>query len=184
MLTIIALTICTIGLAFFFIGKNKIFKLCNAAQIRPHSLSIYHGSFPAVLATAPALIVLSLWVGADDLLYNRMLIAQFPTSLEVEGRQTILILLAQIHNIAEGIVVGQPEAWILSSAEKLTAWRGRLTRWCPLWRWGFRWQAAFMGYPALPLNSAPVTLLKCCCWRAWVSARSLQSSQPSALCFL
>ena len=124
MLTIIALTICTIGLAFFFIGKNKIFKLCNAAQIRPHSLSIYHGSFPAVLATAPALIVLSLWVGADDLVFNQMLIAQFPTSLEVEGRQTILILLAQIHNIAEGIVVGQPEAWILSSAEKLTAWRG------------------------------------------------------------
>ena len=118
MLTIIALTICTIGLAFFFIGKNKIFKLCNAAQIRPHSLSIYHGSFPAVLATAPALIVLSLWVGADDLVFNQMLIAQFPTSLEVEGRQTILILLAQIHNIAEGIVVGQPEAWILSSAEK------------------------------------------------------------------
>ena len=123
MLTIIGLTIVTIGLAFFFGGKHKIFKLCNAAQTRPHSLSIYHGSFPAVLATAPALIVLSLWVGADDLVFNQMLIAQFPTSLEVEGRQTILILLAQIHNIAEGIVVGQPDDWILSLADKLTDWR-------------------------------------------------------------
>ena len=85
MLAIIALTILTIGFAFFFIGKNRIFKLCNAAQIRPHSLSIYHGSFPAVLATAPALILLSVWVGADDLVFNQMLTAQFPANLEIDG---------------------------------------------------------------------------------------------------
>jgi len=124
MLTIVSLTILTIGLAFFFVGKNRIFGLCRTAHTRPHSLPIYHGSFPAILATAPALIILSLWVASDDLVLNQMLIARFPASLEIEGRQTILILLAQIQNIAEGIIVGQPDDWIIGLAEKLTAWRG------------------------------------------------------------
>ena len=124
MLTIISLTILTIGLAFFFFGKNRIFSLSRAAQTRPHSLPVYHGSFPAILATAPALIILSLWLASDDLVFNQMLIAQFPADLQIEGRQTILILLAQIQNIADGIIVGQPDAWIIQLADKLTAWRG------------------------------------------------------------
>ena len=124
MLTIISLTILTIGLAFFFFGKNRIFSLCRAAQTRPHSLPVYHGSFPAILATAPALIILSLWLASDDLVFNQMLIARFPADLQIEGRQTILILLAQIQNIADGIIVGQPDAWIIQLADKLTAWRG------------------------------------------------------------
>ena len=47
-----------------------------------------------------------------------------PPDLEIEGRQTVLILLAQIKNISNGIVVGQPDIWILESAEKLTSWQG------------------------------------------------------------
>ena len=53
--------------------------------------------------------------------FNQMLIGQFPSDLEIEGRQTILILLAQIQNISDGIVVGQPDM-DFGSAEKLTNW--------------------------------------------------------------
>ena len=53
-----------------------------------------------------------------------MLIAlQFPSELEIQGRQTILILPAQIQNIADGVVVGQPDEWIMVLAEKFTNWR-------------------------------------------------------------
>ena len=121
--SIVALTLLTIGLAFFFIGKGKATRLGKSEQIRSHSLPIYHGSFPAILATAPALILVSLWVAAEGFVFNQMLIAQFPSELKIEGRQTILILLAQIQNIADGIVVGKPDEWILVLAEKLANWR-------------------------------------------------------------
>ena len=124
MVEITALTILFIGLSFFFIGKNKVVSLCNSTASRPHSLVFYYGSFPAILATAPALIILSLWVAFDVLVFNQMLVGQFPPDLEIEGRQTVLILLAQIKNISNGIVVGQPDIWILESAEKLTSWQG------------------------------------------------------------
>ena len=124
MVEITALTILFIGLSFFFIGKNKVVSLCNSTAPRPHSLVFYYGSFPAILATAPALIILSLWVAFDVLVFNQMLVGQFPPDLEIEGRQTVLILLAQIKNISNGIVVGQPDIWILESAEKLTSWQG------------------------------------------------------------
>lgn len=123
MVSIVALTLLTISLAFFFIGKGKATRLCKSEQIRSHSLPIYHGSFPAILATAPALILISLWVAAEGFVFNQMLIAQFPSELKIEGRQTILILLAQIQNIADGIVVGKPDEWILVLAEKLANWR-------------------------------------------------------------
>ena len=94
--SIVALTVLTIGLAFFFYGKGRVVSLCSSTQIRPHSLPIYHGSFPAILATAPALILMSLWVIADGFVLNQMLIEQFPLELKIEGRQTILILLAPV----------------------------------------------------------------------------------------
>ena len=112
--------------------------------------------FPSI-RTSAVLAKISLWVGADDLVFNQMLIAQFPTSLEVEGRQTILILLAQIHNIAEGIVVGQPEAWILSSAEKLTAWRGLSDKMVSFVAVGLSLAGGVYG--VTPLNSAPIKVL-------------------------
>ena len=121
--SIVALTLLTIGLTFFFIGKGKATRLGKSEQIRSHSLPIYHGSFPAILATAPALILISLWVAAEGFVFNQMLIAQFPSDLKIEGRQTILILLAQIQNIADGIIVGKPDEWILVLAEKLANWR-------------------------------------------------------------
>ena len=124
MVEITALTILFIGLSFFFIGKNKVVSLCNSTASRSHSLVFYYGSFPAILATAPALIILSFWVAFDILFFNQMLVGQFPSDLEIEGRQTVLILLAQIKNISNGIVVGQPDIWILESAEKLTSWQG------------------------------------------------------------
>ena len=124
MVEVIALTILIIGLSFYFFGKSRVVSLCNSTASRPHSLVFYYGSFPAILATAPALILLSLWVAFDVLVFNQMLVSQFPSDLEIEGRQTVLILLAQIKNISNGIVVGQPDIWILESAEKLTSWQG------------------------------------------------------------
>ena len=122
--SIVALTVLTIGLSFFFYGKNRVVSLCNSTA-NPATLTsvFYYGSFPAILATAPALILLSLWVAFDGFLFNQMLIGQFPSELEIEGRQTVLILLAQIQNIADGVVVGQPDEWILVLAEKFTNWR-------------------------------------------------------------
>ena len=121
--SIIVPTILTIGLAFFFVGKGRADRLSKSEQTRQHSLPIYHGSYPAILATAPALMLMSFWMVADGFVFNQMLIAQFPSELKIQGRQTTLVLLAQIQNIADGVVVGQPDKWIMVLAEKYTNWR-------------------------------------------------------------
>ena len=112
MVSIIVPTILTIGLAFFFVGKGRADRLSKSEQTRQHSLPIYHGSYPAILATAPALMLMSFWMVADGFVFNQMLIAQFPSELKIQGRQTTLVLLAQIQNIADGVVVGQPDKWL------------------------------------------------------------------------
>ena len=123
MVSIIIPTILTIGLAFFFIGKGRADRQSKSEQTRQHSLPIYHGSYPAILATAPALMLMSFWMVADGFVFNQMLIARFPSELIIQGRQTILVLLAQIQNIADGVVVDQPDKWIMVLAEKFTNWR-------------------------------------------------------------
>ena len=123
MVSIIVPTILTIGLAFFFVGKGRADRLSKSEQTRQHSLPIYHGSYPAILATAPALMLMSFWMVADGFVFYQMLIAQFPSELKIQGRQTTLVLLAQIQNIADGVVVGQPDKWIMVLAEKYTNWR-------------------------------------------------------------
>ena len=53
-----------------------------------------------------------------------MLKNRLPNSLIIEGKQTFLILLAAINNIADGIIVGEPERWMMDLAQKLIIWRG------------------------------------------------------------
>ena len=112
------------GCSLFFIGRNKIVSISKAEDKRPHSLYIYYGFFPAILGIAPSLVLLSLWIGFDDVIFNQMLKNRFPDNLIIDGNQTVLILIAKIQNIASGIIVGKPEQWVISLAEKLIVWRG------------------------------------------------------------
>ncbi len=91
---------------------------------KPHSLNIYHGLFPAILSIVPPLILLSLWITCDDVIFDQMLKNRLPNNLIIEGKQTFLILLAGINNIADGIIVGEPERWMTDLAQKLIIWRG------------------------------------------------------------
>ena len=91
---------------------------------KPHSLNIYHGLFPAILSIVPPLILLSLWITCDDVIFDQMLKNRLPNNLIIEGKQTFLILLASINNIADGIIVGEPERWMMDLAQKLIIWRG------------------------------------------------------------
>lgn len=112
-----------LGFVFFFLGRKKIINISLAEGRKPHSLVIYHGYYPFILAVAPPLVLISLWISLDDTLFYEMLKSRFPVDLELEGKQTILILLTKIRNIADGVLVGQPEIWIIDLANKLTSWR-------------------------------------------------------------
>ena len=113
-----------IGIFLFFLGNNRIKNICMNENKKPHSLNIYHGLFPAILSIVPPLIFLSLWITCDDVIFDQMLKNRLPNSLIIEGKQTFLILLAAINNIADGIIVGEPERWMMDLAQKLIIWRG------------------------------------------------------------
>ena len=68
------------GCSLFFIGRNKIVSISKAEDKRPHSLYIYYGFFPAILGIAPSLVLLSLWIGFDDVIFNQMLKNRFPNN--------------------------------------------------------------------------------------------------------
>ena len=113
-----------IGIFLFFLGNNRIKNICMNENKKPHSLNIYHGLFPAILSIVPPLILLSLWITCDDVIFDQMLKNRLPNNLIIEGNQTFLILLAAINNIADGIIVGEPERWMMDLAQKLIIWRG------------------------------------------------------------
>ena len=113
-----------IGIFLFFLGKNRFKNICMNENKKPHSLNIYHGLFPAILSIVPPLILLSLWITCDDVIFDQMLKNRLPNNLIIEGKQTFLILLASINNIADGIIVGEPERWMMDLAQKLIIWRG------------------------------------------------------------
>ena len=113
-----------IGIFLFFLGKIRIRNICMSENKKPHSLNIYHGLFPAILSIVPPLILLSLWITCDDVIFDQMLKNRLPNNLIIEGNQTFLILLAGINNIADGIIVGEPERWMMDLAQKLIIWRG------------------------------------------------------------
>ena len=113
-----------IGIFLFFLGKNRITNISINENKKPHSLNIYHGLFPAILSIVPPLILLSLWITFDDVIFDQMLKNRLPNNLIIEGKQTFLILLAGINNIADGIIVGEPERWMTDLAQKLIIWRG------------------------------------------------------------
>ena len=123
MITAVYILTIVSGFLFFFTGRTKIQKIAKTTNQRPHSLSVYHGYYPAILAMALPLALLSTWIFLDDVFFNQLLKNRFPSDLIIDGKHTYLILLTKIQNISDGIVVGQPELWILDLADKLRNWR-------------------------------------------------------------
>ncbi len=113
---ILLLTACA-GYAF----NRRAARALQTNGVRLHSIPWFHGLFSGLTILVPVLVLVLAWLGFQSPLIDRAVMAGRPdaeTSGLASGERQLL--LAEIKSIAGGRVFGQPEAWKLAAAERMT----------------------------------------------------------------
>src|SRR5262245_41720854 len=69
-----------------------------------HSLPSYYGLLTALWAGLPALIIVGIWVAAQDTVITRMVLAEMPESVRAMPADQLSLLLNDVHNVVAGNV--------------------------------------------------------------------------------
>ena len=111
-----------IALSSFFYGKSRIIKLAATHSKRPNSLPVFYGIYPAALAIILPAITIIIWQVCETILLDRMLLAQIPEAVKAGDDFSSSVALARIHNLVDGISVGEVEIWVSELAVKFQDW--------------------------------------------------------------
>lgn len=107
---------------FFWLGRRQAVQ-ARQAGIPLHSLPHFYGSFAALAAGLPALLLLAVMAIGDDILFRQMVTAFYPADLATRPGFNEQIVLAQIENLVAGVEFGAAESW---AREAAAAWQGWL----------------------------------------------------------
>jgi phosphate transport system permease protein len=114
----------------YFVGRASAAPFARAGG--SHSRPVYHGAFAAVWVGVPAFILVLAWVGLQGVAIDRLLIATLPASLtEGVSDSQISLYLAEIKNVAAGMIFAEPPPAIREAAETYHRWH-ELSRWAML----------------------------------------------------
>ena len=69
-----------------------------------HSLPSYYGLLTALWAGLPALIIVGIWVGAQDTVITRLVLAEMPASVRALPADQVSLLLNDVRNVVAGNV--------------------------------------------------------------------------------
>ena len=88
-----------------------------------HSLVGFHAGYAALMVLVPVLVLILLWLGLQDAVIARLLMASLPEGaldgLDLGGVQ---LVQAEIESIANGQIFGTPADWKLAAAERLVGY--------------------------------------------------------------
>ncbi len=105
--TLILLLLALMALAYHFGRRRAVAGAGGVAQIKTlHSLPAYYGLYAALWAGIPAVLLMGLWIGAQDQIITSLVTASLPTEL-VEGQSAgrVGLLVNDIKNLATGNIV-------------------------------------------------------------------------------
>lgn len=119
----IVLVCCCIALISFFYGKSRIIKLAAGLDQRPNSLPVFYGVYPALLGLILPALLAGLWLFLETILLDRMLLSLIPEDILSRDGFSASVALARIHNLADGISVGEVDSWITELAEQYLDWK-------------------------------------------------------------
>jgi len=85
-----------------------------------HSLPNYYGLMAAVWTALPALVLLLLWVGLENMVIKNAVIASLPDRLVEQSEGQLSLTLSKIRNIANGVMSGEADPALAQAAEVLT----------------------------------------------------------------
>ena len=88
-----------------------------------HSLPSYHGAFVAITVGVPALALVLLWTLLQGSAIDALLVRSLPPDLTAGTSPSGLdLLLAEIHNVAAGLIFREPSPAVAAAAARLTRW--------------------------------------------------------------
>lgn len=88
-----------------------------------HSRPGYHGAFVAISVGVPALVLALLWLLLQGGAIDALLVRSLPEAVTTGAEAARLdLLLAEIHNLAAGLVFREPTPEVAAAAERLRRW--------------------------------------------------------------
>src|SRR3546814_16410133 len=91
--------------------------------VHSHSLPTFHGTFVALWAGLPALLLSLVWLLLQDSVIDSLILASLPERM-TEGLDAARrsLVISEIRSIAGGQVFGEPEPALVAAAERLSRW--------------------------------------------------------------
>lgn len=84
-----------------------------------HSIPAYHGYFIALTCGIPAILIVLVWLAAENTVIDGLLIAGLPSHI-TDGIETsrMSLILSEIKSIANGRIFGTPDPALIAAAER------------------------------------------------------------------
>jgi phosphate transport system permease protein len=105
------------SLAYYLARRRSVAVVGGAKGIpKLHSLPSYYGFHAALWSLLPALMVLGIWVGGQDSVVTRLVVAQLPAQMQVLPPSEIGLIVNNIKNLATGNIVSGEATPVLQQA--------------------------------------------------------------------
>ncbi len=123
MLSNVLLAILALSCIAYAVGLLQARRFAATDQGKLHSRPVYHGAFVAVWVGVPATILVLLWLLLQGSVIDNLILSTLPASL-LEGASTAdrSLLLAEIKNVADGQLFGEPRPEIREAADRYARW--------------------------------------------------------------
>ena len=123
------LLILFMSMAAYFVGRVSAAPFAAAGG--SHSRPIYHGAFAAIWVGVPAFILVLAWVALQGPLIDRLLVLSLPAEMRSVSAAQLSLYLAEIKNVAAGMIFAEPTPAIREAAVTYERWEW-LARWAML----------------------------------------------------
>src|SRR5688500_9274446 len=100
--SLLLLLLSLIGFIPFLAGRSRSFALSGRKLSSLHSLPGYHGSYVAIWATLPALLLLAIWLITSPVYIDYTVRSSLPEPVQSQGAATLQLALGQVKSVAAG----------------------------------------------------------------------------------
>ncbi len=104
--SVLLLALVVVAVLAYWVGKSRALSLVGGGRgIRNlHSLPSYYGFMAALWCAIPALIVMVLWVSAQDTVISKLVLSRLPSSVQSLDAGQLSLLKNDIRNVVSGAI--------------------------------------------------------------------------------
>ncbi|TWS95701.1 phosphate ABC transporter permease subunit PstC [Reyranella sp. CPCC 100927] len=122
--TLVLAALLLMMLASFAVGRQRALATADGHARTLHSRPPYYGTYVAMWAAVPALLLLALWVIAQPTVIDMVVRNSLPDDVRTLSSDKLSLVLTTIDNLANGrAVVGEPPAYAKEAAARLLSLR-------------------------------------------------------------